>query len=66
MKWCWNNSIYIYPLPVDNSKGVFRPQCYIIVNYNGRLDRKEDIYIQNGKLYDIIKDIYIEIYNKNT
>jgi len=65
IQWCWLNSIYIYPVPVDNSKGVRRPRCYIFVNNQGKEHKIDYIYTQNAQLYDEITRMYKEIYNKN-
>lgn len=65
IKWCHNNGITIYPVPVENSKGVRNPKCYITVNNNGEEKKKDYIYTQNEKMYVEIERIYSKIYDKN-
>ena len=65
MLWCHKNGVTIYPVPVEHSKGVYRPKCYICVNNQGKETKKEYIYSQNEKMYDEIRLLYIAIYDKN-
>lgn len=65
MIWCIKNEIYIYPVPVEHSKGSFRPECYIQIDYKGRITTLQGAYKQNHKMYDKILETYIEYYLMN-
>lgn len=61
-----SKGITIYPLPKDNSKGEFRPECYIHVNNNGKITKSPKTYRQDRHLYEKIKELYVWYYGKIT
>ena len=62
MIWCNKNRIYIYPKPVEHSKGVFRPRCYIQIDNIGTITTTKDDFDQDYMLYDKISEMYKEIH----
>lgn len=59
-KWCWDNGIKIYPLPIVSNGSILK----IIVNKNGNETLGEQKYDQN-QVYEKIKELYSSIYEKN-
>lgn len=64
MKYCLDNDIKVYPVPVKNSNGHKRPECKIEIDYQGTKRQGTLIYKQDSKLYDKILEIYKAYYNK--
>lgn len=58
--WCVNNGITIYPKPYTPNGSVLK----IVVNNNGREKIGEEKYTDNS-IYDKIKDLYKQIFNKH-
>ena len=64
MSFCIQKDITIYPVPVENSRGEFKPDCYIHVNKNGKVIISPKTYKQDIKLYDKIMELYSYYYEK--
>lgn len=65
MAWCFKNGITIYPSPIENSRGIERPRCYVVIESNGKISKLDGDYAQDKKLVDVLMNTYREIYNKN-
>ena len=63
MSWCNKNRIYIYPKPVEHSRGVFRPMCHIQIDNIGTITTTTESYNQDYRLYDLIIEMYKKIRN---
>ena len=61
-----SKGITIYPVPKDNSRGEFKPECYIHVNNNGKITKSPKTYKQDRHLYEKIKELYVWYYGKIT
>ena len=64
IKYCWDNDIKIYPVPILKHKGKKRPDCKIEINYQGTKRQGTEIYKQDSKLYNKIKELYKAYYKK--
>lgn len=64
IKYCWDNDIKIYPVPVPRSGGNKRPNCKIEIDYKGSKRQGTEIYKQDTKLYDKITQLYEVYYEK--
>ena len=64
MSWANKQGITIYPVPIEGSKGQFRPEVNIVININGRVHWDKETYKQNAELYDKILSYYKYYYDK--
>ena len=62
---CIKNGIKIYPVvyKTEYVKGQKSPKCQIEINIKGRSIVLPDLYKQDNKLYEIIRELYIKHYN---
>lgn len=72
-KWCWDNGVTIYPVPIVNNGNV----CKIAINTRGveeigenefvakkvKINKKETKYI-HFELWDKIRELYKTLYEK--
>ena len=65
MSWANKGGIYIYPVPVEGSKGKFRPKANIVIDLRGRIHWDKSEYTQDAKLTDKIIEYYKYYYDKN-
>ncbi len=63
IKYCWDNDIKIYPVPIQGLKGQ-RPDCKIEIDYQGKKRQGQETYKQDGNLYDKITQLYNAYYEK--
>ena len=64
IKYCWDNDIKIYPVPVLRSEGHKSPRCKIEIDYQGSKRQGEQIYKQDNNLYNKIIELYCFYYDK--
>lgn len=64
IKYCWDNDIKIYPVPVPRSNGHKRPNCKIEIDYQGNKRQGTEIYKQDTRLYAKITELYNAYYDK--
>lgn len=64
---CIKNDVKVYPVvyQFDRVKGVAKPPCQIEVSVRGKKLILPDVYKQDAKLYDKIKELYRNYYTKN-
>ncbi len=63
-KWCWEQGIRIYPVPVPRSNGKQKPECYIEIDFGSKKQKGEMTYKQDSKLYDKIHELYAYYFSK--
>lgn len=63
-KWCVANGYTMYLVPVEQGTWKTPPKCKIEIDYFGVIKQSDEIYKQDSKVYDKIREYYISIYNK--
>jgi hypothetical protein len=63
-KWCVANGYTMYLVPIGSGTWKSPPKCKIEIDYFGKTKQTEEIYKQDEKAYDKIREYYIDIYNK--
>lgn len=64
LRWCNKNGYTIYPVPIGAGTWKSPPKCYIEINYFGKTKPYDEVYKQDSKVYDVIRQYYVAIYKK--
>ena len=61
MSWCLHNNIKVYVEPINKGK---KSNVRIVINNKGKITKGKQLYIQDERLSNKIKEIYYFLYNR--